>query len=277
MTMDLQGAIQEAGRCLLCHDALCDSGCGAANEPSTFIRQLRLGNIKGAVRTMRTNNILAASCAQVCPTCRLCEQGCARSGIDEPIQIAEIQAFLAGYERDKGMQVLRAPQAGDRRIAIVGSGPAGLSAAANLALLGYQTVVFEKLPEPGGQLRYGIPDHRLSRELVEHEIGLVRDLGVEFRCGHDVSARGDLEALLEREFDAVFLAPGYDRPYSLGLGDGVATGLYLWDAFLGQSNDEAARPALAAAVAGKNVVVVGGGAVAMDCAVTAKRLGADRV
>src|SRR5664279_4092654 len=141
--MDLQGAIQEAGRCLMCDDAPCNAGCGADNEPSTFIRQLRLGNIKGAVRTMRRNNILAATCAQVCPTCRLCEQGCTRSGLDEPVRIAEIQTFLADYERREGMQVLRAPQTGDRKVAVVGAGPAGLSAAANLALLGYDTVILE--------------------------------------------------------------------------------------------------------------------------------------
>ena len=131
--MDLQGAIQEAGRCLLCHEAPCNAGCGADNDPATFIRQLRLGNVKGAVRTMRRNNVLAATCAQVCPTCRLCEQGCARSGIDETIRISEIQAFLAAYEREQGMQVLRTPEPGDRRVAVVGAGPAGLSAAATLA------------------------------------------------------------------------------------------------------------------------------------------------
>jgi len=275
--MDLQGAIQEAGRCLLCHDAPCNTGCGADNDPATFIRQLRLGNIKGAVRTMRKNNILAATCAQVCPTCRLCVQGCARSGIDEPIRIDEIQAFLADYERQEGMQVLQAPVPGDRKVAVIGAGPAGLSAAANLALMGHATVVFEKMPEPGGQIRYGIPDHRLSPELVEHEIGVVRELGVRFECGHAISTRADLEGLFEQGFDAVFVAPGYDRPYSLGLGVEASAGVYSWDDFLGQSKDSLAHTELAAAVSGKNVVVVGGGAVAMDCAVTAKHLGADRV
>ena len=275
--MDLQGAIQEAGRCLLCYDAPCNTGCGADNEPGTFIRQLRLGNIKGAVRTMRRNNVLAATCAQVCPTCRQCVQGCARSGIDEPIRIDEIQAFLADYERQEGMKVLLAPAPGDRKVAVIGAGPAGLSAAASLALMGYATVVFEKMPEPGGQLRYGIPDHRLAPELVEHEIDVVRELGVRFECGHAISTQADLEGLFEQGFDAVFLGPGYDRPYSLGLGEEASAGVYLWDDFLGQSKDPRARAALATTVSGKNVVVVGGGAVAMDCAVTAKRLGADRV
>ena len=275
--MDLQGAVQEAGRCLLCYDAPCNTGCGADNEPATFIRQLRLGNIKGAVRTMRRNNVLAATCAQVCPTCRQCVQGCARSGIDEPIRIDEIQAFLADYERQEGMNVLQAPKPGDRKVAIVGAGPAGLSAAASLALKGYATTVFEKMPEPGGQLRYGIPDHRLAPELVEQEIGNIRELGVSFECGHAISTQAELEGLFGQGFDAVFLAPGYDRPYSLGLGEEALTGVYMWDDFLGKSKNPQAKTELATAVAGQNVVVVGGGAVAMDCAVTAKRLGADRV
>ena len=176
--MNLQGAIQEAGRCLLCYDAPCNTGCGADTNPATFILKLRLGDIRGAVRTLRENNILAATCAQVCPTCRLCEEGCARSGIDEPIRIAELQAFLADYERREGMRVLAAPVPGNRKVAIIGSGPAGLSAAAALAMKGYAVVVYEKGAEPGGLLRHGIPDHRLWQELLEHELDLVRGLGV---------------------------------------------------------------------------------------------------
>ena len=186
---------------------------------------------------MRKNNILAATCAQVCPTCRLCVEGCARSGIDEPIRIDEIQAFLADYERQEGMQVLQAPAPGDRKVAVIGAGPAGLSAAAALALLGYATVVYEKMPEPGGQLRYGIPDHRLSSELVEHEIGLVRELGVQFECGHAISTRAQLEGLLEQGFDAVFLAPGCDRPYSLEMHAEASAGVL----FVGRISSRRAR------------------------------------
>jgi dihydropyrimidine dehydrogenase (NAD+) subunit PreA len=276
-TMDLQAAIEEAGRCLLCDEPLCNKGCGAESEPATFIRQLRLGNIKGAVRTLRQNNILAATCAQICPTCRLCEKGCSRSEIDEPIRIAEIQAFLADFERQEKMQVLRAPEPGDRKVAVIGAGPAGLSAAANLALKGYATVVFDKMAEPGGLLRYGIPDHRLSRTLLEHEIDLVKGLGVKFACDKAVATRAEFEALFEQGFDAAFVATGCDRPYSLGLAEEGQSGVYSWVDFLAQSNDPQTRAALSASVKGKNVVVIGGGAVAMDCAVTSKRLGADRV
>ena len=147
--LSLQGAVQEAGRCLLCYDAPCNSGCGADTNPAGFILKLRLGDIRGAIRSMRQRNILAATCAQVCPTCRLCVEACSRSGIDEPIRIGELQAFLADYERREEMQVLQAPTSGDRKVAVIGSGPAGLSAAAGLAMKGYSVVVFEKKPEPG--------------------------------------------------------------------------------------------------------------------------------
>ena len=275
-TMNLQAAMEEAARCLLCDEPLCNKGCGAESEPATFIRQLRLGNIKGAVRTLRQNNILAATCAQICPTCRLCEQGCSRSEIDEPIRIAEIQAFLADYERQEEMQVLQAPEPGDRKVAVIGAGPAGLSAAANLALKGYATVVFEKMAEPGGLLRYGIPDHRLSRSLLEHEIDLVKGLGVQFECAREVATRDEFEALFEQGFDAAFVATGCDRPYTLGLAADVE-GVFTWSDYLTRSNDPRTRVVLADSVRGKSVVVIGGGAVAMDCAVTSRRLGADRV
>ena len=247
--MDLQGAIQEAGRCLLCHDAPCNTGCGADNDPATFIRQLRLGNIKGAVRTMRRNNILAATCAQVCPTCRLCEQGCARSGIDEPIRIAEIQAFLAEYEREQGMQVLQAPAPGDRKVAVVGAGPAGLSAAATLwPARATRRWSSRRCRRPGASCATASPTTGCSPDLVEHEIGLVRG----WACSSSASTRSppeaELEGLFEQGFDAVFLAPGYDRPYSLGLGDEASTGLYAWSDFLAQSKDAGARRGLAAVV-----------------------------
>ncbi len=276
-TLDLQGAIQEAGRCLLCHDAPCDTGCGAGTEPATFIRKLRMGNIKGAVRTMRQNNILAATCAQVCPTCRLCVEGCARSGIDEPIRIAELQAFLADYERREDMQVLHAPPPGDRKVAVVGSGPAGLSVAAALAMKGYAVVVFEKMPQPGGILRYGIPNHRLSPDLLNYEIELIRKLGVRFECGSGVTTPEELEGLLRDGYAAAFIATGCDQPFALGLPTADLQGTYAWDDFLARGKDPKARKELEALLKGKNIVVVGGGSVAMDCAVTAKRLEADRV
>lgn len=275
--MSLQAAVTEAGRCLLCHDAPCNTGCGANTDPATFILKLRLGDIRGAVRSMREKNVLAATCAQVCPTCRLCVEGCARSGIDEPIRIAELQAFLADYERRAEMQVLQAPPPQERKVAVVGSGPAGLSAAANLALKGYSVVVFEKMPLPGGILRYGIPDHRLAQDLLDHEIDLIKGLGVRFECGKPLEGKAALTGLLDNGFEAVFVATGCDASYQIGLAGEDLKGTYQWDEFLRVSKDQTGRAQLAATVQGARVVVVGGGSVAMDCAVTAKRLGAERV
>lgn len=276
-SFNLQSAIQEAGRCLLCHDAPCNTGCGADTDPAGFIFKLRMGNTKGAVRTMRRNNILAATCAQVCPTCRLCVEGCSRSGIDEPIKIAELQAYLADYERREEMNVLTAHPPGNRTAAIIGSGPAGLSAAANLAMKGYAVTVFEKMPEPGGLLRYGIPEHRLSRDLLNHEIDLVRNLGVDIRCSQAVTGSEGVNDLLKIGFDAVFVAPGCDRSLSPGLPGEDLTGVYAWDDFLQASNEPDKAGDLKSMMKDNRVVVIGGGSVAMDCAVTAKRFGADRV
>jgi dihydropyrimidine dehydrogenase (NAD+) subunit PreA len=275
--MSLQAAITEAGRCLLCHDAPCNTGCGADTNPAKWILKLRLGNIRGAVRTLRESNVLAATCAQVCPTCRLCVQGCSRSGIDQPIRIDELQAFLADFERREGMQVLHAPPAGDRKVAVIGSGPAGLSAAAALAMKGYSVIVYEKSSAPGGLLRWGIPDHRLSQDLLQHEIELIRGLGVRFECSRPVKTRQELDQLLLNGYDAVFLATGCDASYRLGLPGEDLKGVYQWDEFLTRSKTAEGRTELARLLSGKQVVIIGGGSVAMDCAVTAKRLGAARV
>jgi dihydropyrimidine dehydrogenase (NAD+) subunit PreA len=275
--MDLQAAVTEAGRCLLCHDAPCNTGCGADTNPAKWILKLRLGDIRGAVRTLRESNVLAATCAQVCPTCRLCVKGCSRSGIDQPIRIDDLQAFLADFERREGMQVLQAPPPGDRKVAVIGSGPAGLSAAAALAMKGYGVVVYEKSSEPGGLLRWGIPDHRLSQDLLQHEINLIKGLGVRFECNHPLKTRQDLEQLLKNGYDAVFLATGCDASYRLGVSGEDLKGVYQWDVFLSCGKTPEGRAELQKLVNGKQVVIIGGGSVAMDCAVTARRLGASRV
>ena len=275
--MDLQGAITEANRCLLCHDAPCDTDCGADTKPSQFIRQLKMGNIKGAARTIRRNNILGGVCAYVCPTCRLCEKGCSRSGLDEPIRINEIQAFLTGYERAERLKVLEAPARGDKKIAVIGSGPAGLSAAAYLALKGYAVTVFEKALKIGGVLRYGIPMHRLPMEVLDHEIEVIAGLGIEFKCGAEIKGKDAIFDLLKNGYDGVFLSVGLDKPRRLGVKGEEADGVYMWSDFLALAKKSADQKDFAMLVKGKNVAVIGGGSVALDCAASAKYAGADRV
>jgi len=274
---NLQTAIMEANRCLLCDDAPCNTDCGADTQPAKFIRQLKMGNIKGAIRTIRQNNVLGGVCAHICPTCRLCVKGCSRSGLDEPIHISEIQAFLMDYERKEGLKVFNAPAPGDKRVAIIGSGPAGLSAAANLAIKGYSVTVFDRSPQPGGILRHGIPPHRLPDEVLAHELGILRDLGIQFKCGVSINGKDALEKLLRKDYDAVFLAVGLDAPKKLPIPGSDARGVYLWNEFLARAKDSPQRKKFATLVKGKNIVVIGGGSVALDCAVTARLAGAERV
>jgi len=274
---NLQTAIMEANRCLLCDDAPCNTDCGADTQPAKFIRQLKMDNIKGAIRTIRQNNVLGGVCAHICPTCRLCVKGCSRSGLDEPININEIQAFLMDYERKEGLKVLIAPTPGDKCVAVIGSGPAGLSAAANLAIKGYNVTVFDRSPKPGGILRYGIPPHRLPDEVLAHELSILRDLRVRFKCGVSISGKDALEKLLRKDYDAVFLAVGLDAPKKLSIPGSDARGVYLWNEFLVRAKDSPKSKKFANLVKRKNIVVIGGGSVALDCAVTARLAGAERV
>ncbi|MFA6645435.1 MAG: NAD(P)-binding protein, partial [Bacilli bacterium] len=152
---------EEASRCLLCLDAPCSKDCPAGTDPGRFIRAVRFRNFKGAAEVVRENNVLGSICARVCPTERYCQKGCARSGIDVPIDIGRIQRFITDFEEANGMRILKKGKPNGKRIAIVGSGPAALQAAASLARLGYAINIYEKEAKAGGYLRYGIPEYRL--------------------------------------------------------------------------------------------------------------------
>ena len=162
--LDLVQAIAEADRCLLCHDAPCSGACPAETQPAEFIRKLRFKNITGAIRTIKANNILGGACGVLCPTSRLCEEKCSAmfksqnrpAGADQPIQIGKIQRFLIEHSWQMGFKVFEKPARRNEKIAVVGSGPGGLSCAAELAKDGYQVTIFEARPEPGGVLRYGV-------------------------------------------------------------------------------------------------------------------------
>lgn len=265
-------AMEEASRCLLCHDAPCSQGCPAGTDPGKFIRSLRFKNVKGAVETIREANILGGVCARVCPYDRLCEEACSRCGIDKPIQIGRLQRFATDFERAMGMRVLEAPQATKEMVAVIGSGPAGLATAVNLALEGYSVTVFEEKPAPGGVLTYGIVPARLPQDVVDQEIQYVKDLGVQFelncRVGRDVT----VDELKSKGYTAFMLAIGMQSPRLLDIPgcdlDGVTNAVD----FLA-----AAKPTEGNIDVGNNVIVIGGGDVAMDCATTARSLGADKV
>ena len=259
--------MEEASRCLLCHDAPCSKACPAGTDPAKFIRSVRFRNFKGAAETVRINNVLGAICARVCPTERYCQQGCSRSGIDKPIDIGRIQRYITDFEDACKMKILEVKKPNGKRVAVVGSGPAGLATAGLLAQDGYKVEVYEKEAKAGGYLRYGIPEYRLPSAVVDREVKRIKDLGVEFKLGEKVE---DL-AKLRKEYDAVVVAVGHGAGKVLPIFAGkrfVKTAVnFLKDAKRKKGNLKLPD----------NVLVIGGGDVAMDTVTTLKLLGVKQV
>ena len=282
--LDLAQAIAEADRCLLCHDAPCSEGCPADTKPAEFIRKLRFKNITGAIRTIKENNILGGACGVLCPTSRLCEEKCSAmfksenrpEGADRPIQIGHIQRFLIEHSWDRNIKIFEKPTARQEKVAVVGSGPGGLSCAAELAKEGYQVTVFEAKPEPGGVLRYGVVSYRFDMNFLEQEMKDIKSLGVKFQCNSAISGKAGAETLLQDGFDAVFLAPGLWEAASIKpMGRDIA-GLYSSVNYLSALRDGRFEE-LERKIKGKTVAVIGGGSVAMDCIESAVKLEAKDV
>ncbi|HIU25305.1 MAG TPA: FAD-dependent oxidoreductase [Candidatus Copromorpha excrementigallinarum] len=264
---NLRTAMEEATRCLVCYDAPCSKACPAGTDPAKFIRSLKFKNVKGAVETIRSNNPLAGSCAKVCPYDRLCQEACSRCGIDKPIQIGRIQSYLVEQEKAFDMKINKAPdEKKAARVACIGAGPASLACAAEMAKAGYQVTVFEREAKAGGVLTYGIVPSRLPQEVVDYDVELIADLGVEFKFNTEVKA-GDLDS-----YDAVFVGTGLWAANIPEIEGADLKGVYSAIEFLKEAREkgEGFDP-------GRTVAVVGGGDVAVDCAVTAKLLGAEDV
>ncbi len=265
-------AIEEASRCLLCYDAPCTNACPAGTDPAKFIRSLRFRNFKGAVSTIRENNILGGICARVCPTDKYCEGACSLCGIDRPIEIGKIQRFLTDYEQAIGFKCLETAEATKDKVAIIGSGPSGLSAAAKLSAEGYKVTVFESRKQLGGWLTYGIPENKLPMKVVENEIQYVKDLGVEFvldcKVGKDITPAG----LKKDGFAAILLATGMHKGRDIDIKGNDLKGVVNGIDFLAEAKTSGGNIKV-----GNKVVVIGGGDVAVDCASTAKLLGAEDV
>ena len=269
---DLAQAINEADRCLLCHDPPCSKGCPAETDPGTFIRKLRLHNVTGAIRTIKSNNILGGACGVLCPTPRLCEKECSATGISRPVEIGKIQRALVEHGWKIGFQALSAPAKTRGKVAVVGSGPAGLSCAAELAREGFAVTVFEERAEPGGVIRYGVPAYRFDTAFLSHELADLQHLGVEFVCGTRIDGSAGARKLLQMGFKAVFLGPGLwaaDRIPGGEIVQGVLTSVD----FLALMREEHFAE-MSRRVEGRVVAVIGGGSVAMDCVESAAKLGA---
>ncbi|MBN2048915.1 MAG: NAD(P)-dependent oxidoreductase [Spirochaetales bacterium] len=264
--------MEEASRCLLCIDAPCSRDCPAGTDPGSFIRSIRFKNFKGAAETIRKNNILGGICARVCPYEKLCEEACSRTGIDRPIQIGRIQRFATDYEKATGFKALEPPKQDKGKVAVIGSGPAGLSCAAGLAMLGYGVTIFEEKSYAGGVLMSGIVPSRLPKYVVEEEIKYVTDLGVVIKLNTKVGKDITLDALRKDGYKAFFLAPGNQAPQKVSVPGIDLQGVTTAVDFLVN-----AKPSGGKIKVGKSVVVIGGGDVAMDCATTAKLLGAEKV
>lgn len=273
---DFGQALAEADRCLLCHDAPCSKACPAETDPAGFIRKFRFRNITGAIRTIKQNNILGGACGVLCPTTELCEKECSATGIGRPIAIGRIQRFLVEHAREMDFKVFESADPRPEKIAVVGSGPAGLSCAAELAKDGYQVTVFEARKEPGGVLRYGVVSFRFDMDFLAAEMADIKGLGVEFRCSSPIRRQNGAEDLLKQGYQAVFLAPGlWD---AVGLKDTGTSikGLYSSVRYLEGLRDGKLE-FFAEEIGNRTVAVIGGGSVAMDCVESAARLGAKDV
>ena len=263
-------AMEEAARCLLCHDAPCSQACPAGTNPAKFIRSIRFRNVKGAAETIRENNVMGGTCAYVCPYDRLCEGACSRCGIDKPIQIGKLQRYAIEQEKALSMKTLVAPaEKKAAKVACIGAGPASLACAAMLAQEGYEVTIYEAEAKAGGVLTYGITPSRLPQEVVDHDVKMVEDLGVKFvfntKVGKDVKVED-----LQKEYAAIFVGAGLWQAKLPEVAGVEKAGVITAVDFL-----KAARTSGGTYNPGKKVVVIGGGNVAMDCAVTAKLLGAE--
>lgn len=267
---NLRTAREEARRCLLCHDAPCSKGCPAGTDPASFIQSLRLNNVKGAAETIRKNNPFGASCANVCPYDKLCQEACSRCGIDEPIQIGRIQRFIMEQEKAFDMKTIEVAEVKkEAKIACIGGGPASLTVASKLAEAGYEVTVFEAQEKAGGVLSYGIVPARLPQNVVDHDIKLIEDLGVKIVTGKKIESVNELKS---QGFDAIFVGVGLSDSKAVDIPGADLEGVWTASEYL-----KAARTSDGKFDHGNKVIIIGGGDVAMDCAATAKLAGAEKV
>jgi len=276
-------ASEEAKRCLQCKKPLCKTGCPVDVDIPEFIKALQDGDMPQAVRILKRKNSLPGICGRVCPQESQCEMKCVLARKGAAIAIGRLERYVADWERANTEAVEKqnnGVKATEKRVAIVGSGPAGLTCAADLAKRGFKVTIFEALHTAGGVLIYGIPEFRLPKSIVEKEIDYVKSLGVEIRLDWVIGKIATVDELLDTGYDAVFLAPGAGAPMFLNIPGENLSNIYSANEFLTRVNLMKAYlfPEYDTPIKiGKEVVVIGGGNVAMDASRCALRLGAGKV
>ena len=274
-------AVEEAQRCLNCKHKPCIKGCPVSVKIPEFITLVANRKFEDAYKKITETNSLPAICGRVCPQESQCEQVCVRGIKGEPVAIGRLERFCADWVmQNKKVQKVDSVEKKNKKVAVIGSGPAGLTCAGDLAKMGYQVTVFEAFHTPGGVLMYGIPEFRLPKDLVQAEIDQVRKLGVEIRTNMVVGKTVDFNDLKEEGYEAVFIGSGAGLPGFLGIEGENLNGVYSANEFLTRVNLMKAYkfPEYDTPVRlDKNVAVIGGGNVAMDAARSAKRLGAENV
>ena len=276
-------AIEEAGRCIQCKKPGCMKGCPVEVNIPEFIGAIREGDMPEAARIIKSTNSLPAICGRVCPQETQCEVACALNKKGAPSAIGRLERYVADWERahpEVGEKQKEHVAFNGKKVAVVGSGPAGLTCAADLSKLGYEVTIFEAFHVAGGVLMYGIPEFRLPKDVVQAEVDYVRSLGVEIKLDHVIGKIAMVDELLQNGYDAVFLAPGAGAPMFLNIPGENLSGVYSANEFLTRTNLMKAYrfPEYDTPIkAGGRVAVVGGGNVAMDASRCALRLGAEEV
>ncbi len=269
----------EASRCINCKNAQCVKGCPVAIDIPGFIAEVKEGNIEKAYQIISESSALPAVCGRVCPQESQCEGKCIRGIKGDPISIGKLERFVADWAREHEIKPEGAKESIGKKVAVIGSGPAGLTCAGDLARMGYDVTIFEALHEAGGVLVYGIPEFRLPKDdVVKKEIENVKSLGVKIETDVVIGKSTTIDELMDEEgFDAVFIGSGAGLPKFMGIPGEQANGVFSANEYLTRSNlmkafkEDSNTPIMRA----KKVAVVGGGNVAMDAARTALRLGAE--
>jgi glutamate synthase (NADPH/NADH) small chain len=275
-------AVEEASRCLTCLRPTCRNGCPVEVDITSFIKLIKEGKFIEAAWKVKEKNALPAVCGRVCPQEIQCESLCILGKKGEPVAIGNLERFVADYEREKGeIKVPDIPKPTGRKVAIIGSGPGGLTCAADLIKSGHQVTLFEALHKPGGVLIYGIPEFRLPKVIVEREIEYIKKMGVELKLNTVIGKLYTIDEILNNQgYDACFIATGAGLPIFLGIPGENFNGIYSANEFLTRANLMKAYlfPEYDTPIKrGKKVAVFGGGNVAMDSARVALRLGAEKV